>query len=90
MLNSTGTLGLHCCSKWFELLPSRVHGRLSGQGCGSGADLVPALWLDDCVGVYWTNGQRLLLEALPVLTIRHHPESRHQGRETLHRRTLRL
>ena len=81
---------MHCCSEWFELLPNRIHGWLSGVGCGSGADLVPGLWLDDRVGVYWTDAQRLLLTALPVLTVRHHPESGHRGRDTLHRRTLRL
>jgi len=80
------TLGLHCCSKWFEQLSSRISKYLANGGFSSGPELVHGLSNDDGRSAYQFGGHRQLPFIHSAISLRHRSESRPicVSRESLH------
>jgi len=86
---AVGTVGLRCCSEWFEQLSSRISKCLSNSWFSSRQEVVPALWNGDGRSDSRRRGYcQLRCNHWPI-SLRHYSECRPISRKTLHRGSLR-
>ena len=82
-------LGLHCCSKRSEQLPSWISNCLADSWCSSRHELVHRLWNADCRSDSWLWGDHHLRCIHWAPSLRYYSKSRHISRSTLHCGSLR-
>ena len=83
------TLGLNCCSKWFELLSSRISKWVTTHG-GFRRKRLPGLCRDNCHRVQRPSAHRQLRSIRNSISIRHYSQFRHISRKNVHRGSLRI
>jgi len=86
-------VGLHCCSKWFEGVSSRISKFRANRGFVSQRDVVHPLWIGDHQGWCRAAGRRRdqnhLCSIHSSISLRHRSKFRHISGETLHRWSVR-
>jgi len=83
------SLGLHCCSEWFEQLQSRISNDLTSGGYSNRSEIVHRMWLGERWSGSRLSDQHWLRCNHGAVSLRHCSKCRHVSRITLHCGSLR-
>jgi len=81
------TVGLYCCSEWFEQLYNRISNGRADGGFSGGPELVRCVWIGDDLSGYRDTDRRRV-QSRNDRPLRHYTKFGHVSRKTLHRGSM--